>query len=197
MYSRLIKTNWWHYKVVVAESGSLVRLRCESPKDFHLLKEHHSSQTSPSNQMISWEKQSPKDLIFQGNDNNNQGGNGNRGRPQNRWRKEEQKSLTPFSDGSEDTGKSLTLVREGVVNLFDKLLRIWPRIEILSDVLVHPRQDGIVFLGYSSFGYSKRCPVLTSFFMHILNAIKIMFYYLEPLKFETLNMYFWASDDKV
>ena len=49
-------------KVFVAESGSLVRLRCDLPKDFW----QHSS---PSNDII-WKKKSPKDLIFHNNDSN-------------------------------------------------------------------------------------------------------------------------------
>ena len=49
-------------KVFVAESGSLVRLRCDLPKEFW----QHSS---PSNDII-WKKKSPKDLIFHNNDSN-------------------------------------------------------------------------------------------------------------------------------
>ena len=53
-------------KVFVAESGSLVRLRCDPPKDFW----QHSSAAAPSNNII-WRKKSPKDLIFHNNDNSN------------------------------------------------------------------------------------------------------------------------------
>ena len=97
-------------KVFVAESGSLVRLRCDLPKDFW----QHSS---PSNDII-WKKKSPKDLIFHNNDSN-----GNSKAP--KWKtapynnaassassaagqdiKQQQKqSLAPFSTSTADSSK--------------------------------------------------------------------------------------------
>jgi len=64
LITRVISTNapMGPLKVFVAESGSLVRLRCDLPKDFW----QHSS---PSNDII-WKKKSPKDLIFHNNDSN-------------------------------------------------------------------------------------------------------------------------------
>ena len=59
------------FKVFVAESGSLVRLRCDPPKDFW----QHSS---PSHNII-WRKKSPKDLIFHNNDNSRHRGGGGGG----------------------------------------------------------------------------------------------------------------------
>ena len=96
-------------KVFVAESGSLVRLRCDLPKDFW----QHSS---PSNDII-WKKKSPKDLIFHNNDSN-----GNSKAP--KWKtapynnaassassagqdiKQQQKqSLAPFSTSTAESSK--------------------------------------------------------------------------------------------
>ena len=99
-------------KVFVAESGSLVRLRCDLPKDFW----QHSS---PSNDII-WKKKSPKDLIFHNNDSN-----GNTKAP--KWKtapynnapassassagqdikqqQQQKQSLAPFSTSTADSSK--------------------------------------------------------------------------------------------
>ena len=97
-------------KVFVAESGSLVRLRCDPPKDFW----QHSS---PSNNII-WRKKSPKDLIFHNNDNN--GGGGGNNSPASvvsgaatKWKTaaasgqdiQRQQSLAPFSTSNADSSK--------------------------------------------------------------------------------------------
>ena len=100
------------FKVFVAESGSLVRLRCDLPKDFS---RQHSS---PSNDII-WKKKSPKDLIFRNNDSN-----GNRKAP--KWKtapynnaassassaagqdikqQQQKQSLAPFSTSTADSSK--------------------------------------------------------------------------------------------
>ena len=112
-------------KVFVAESGSLVRLRCDLPKDFW----QHSS---PSNDII-WKKKSPKDLIFHNNDSN-----GNSKAP--KWKtapynsaassassaagqdiKQQQKqSLAPFSTSTAESSKLKVETFAAALNVFDE-----------------------------------------------------------------------------
>jgi len=81
-------------QVVVAESGSLVRLRCEM-QDFGL--QEHSS-----NKMISWKK-SPQELIFQQNDNNYEGQQDAFKKQPTFREKLEKQSLMPF-ENTDNTG---------------------------------------------------------------------------------------------
>ena len=117
-------------KVFVAESGSLVRLRCDLPKDFS---RQHSS---PSNDII-WKKKSPKDLIFHNNDSN-----GNSKAP--KWKtapynnaaassassagqdikqqQQQKQSLAPFSTSTADSSKLKPLA--AAFNVFDETIGI-------------------------------------------------------------------------